>query len=84
MHLDQWLYAIFFKPFCMYPDKWLYAFNRPSGGTIQILNLWILKSLKIYLQWVLNRAQKCQEFNDENRFWIRCFIKELSRKNERN
>ena len=30
-----------------------------------------------YSQWILNRAQKCQEFNGENRFWIRCFVEEL-------
>jgi hypothetical protein len=33
---------------------------------------------KIYSQWILNRAQKCQEFNGENRFLIRCFIEKLS------
>jgi hypothetical protein len=35
-----------FQTFCMHPHKWLYASNRPSCGTIQILNLWILKKFK--------------------------------------
>jgi hypothetical protein len=38
---------------------------------------------KKYSQWILNRAQKCQESNGEKCFWIECFVKELSWKNGR-
>jgi len=38
---------------------------------------------KRYSQQILNRAQKYQEFNGENLFWIRCFVEKLSWKNGR-
>jgi hypothetical protein len=35
-----------------------------------------LKFSKTYSKWILNHAQKCQEFNGENRFSIGCFVEE--------
>ena len=46
-------------------------------------NYEILFFSKIYSQRILNRAQKYQEFNGENRFWIGCFVEKLSWKNGR-
>jgi hypothetical protein len=72
------------KNFCTHLDKWFYASKMVitwHDSNFKFMNF--LKNIEIYSKWILKCAQKCQEFNSENLFWIGCFVKELSSKNER-